>query len=65
MSTKRVKGEELAGFMAVAAGLSLTKEQDVPGQQAHLGPHIHPIHLLTHVNKLGFTWTNAHTHTHT
>lgn len=53
MSTKRVKGEELAGFMAVAAGLRLTTEQDVPGQHAHLGPHIHPIYLLTHVDELG------------
>lgn len=59
VSTERVEAEELAGLVAVAAGLHLATEQDVTRQQAHLRPDIHTIHLLPHVDKLGFTWTHT------
>ncbi|TNN75629.1 hypothetical protein EYF80_014179 [Liparis tanakae] len=48
MSAKSVKVEEFAGLVAIAAGLHLTTEQDVTAQQAHLRPHVHPVHFLTH-----------------
>lgn len=58
MSSESVKVEELAGLIAIAAGLHLTTKQDITTQQADLGPHVYPIHLLSHVDKLGFTCIN-------
>lgn len=62
MSAKSVKVEEFAGLVAIAAGLHLTTEQDVMAQQAHLRPHVHPVHFLTHVDELGLTCAHANTH---
>lgn len=61
MSTERVKVEEFAGLVAVAAGLHLATEQDATTQQADFCPHIHPVHLLSHVDELGLTCVNTHT----
>ena len=65
MTSECVEVEELAGFVAIAASLHLTTEQDVTTQQADLSSHVHTVHLLTHVDELSFTCTSTHTHTHT
>ncbi len=65
MPSKSVEVEEFAGLVAIAARLHLTTEQDVTTQQAHLCSHIHPIHLLSHVDELRLTCACAHTRAHT
>lgn len=41
--------EELAEVVAVAGALHLTRDEDVPGQQGHLGTHVHAVHDLARV----------------
>lgn len=63
MSTKRIKGEELAGFVAVTGWLHLASDQNVASQQSNLCPHVHTVHLLSYVKVRWFTW-RTHTNIH-
>lgn len=62
MSTKCIKGEELAGFVVVTGWLHLASDQNVASQQSDLCPHVDTVHLLSYVKVRWFTWR---THTHT
>lgn len=63
MATKRVEGEELAGFVAVTGRLHLASDQNVASQQSDLCPHVHTVHLLSDVKVHWFTW-RTYTNTH-
>lgn len=61
VSSEGVVGEVLTPVVAVAGGLHLSVDEDVPGEQSHLCTHVHSVHNLAHVSKLRLPW-NTHTH---
>lgn len=56
VSAVRVVAKELAPVVSIAGVFHLPIDEYVPAEHCYLRPHVHPVHNLPHMAKLGPPW---------